>query len=44
MLQTQEIYASIMQDAGFEVTAVDNIRKRSSKKELFEFIVRAKKP
>jgi hypothetical protein len=43
MLHTEEIYASIMRDAGFEVTAVENIRKRSSKRELYEFIVKAKR-
>ena len=44
MLHTEELYASIMRDAGFEVLAVENIRKRSSKKELFEFLVKARKP
>lgn len=43
MLHTEEIYASIMREAGFTVTAVENIRKRSSKKELFEFVVKARK-
>jgi hypothetical protein len=43
MLHTEEIYASILRAEGFEVTEIENIRKRSSKKELFEFIVKAKK-
>jgi hypothetical protein len=43
MLHTEEIYASIMRAEGFEVTEIENIRKRSSKKELFEFIVKATK-
>jgi hypothetical protein len=43
MLHTEEIYASLMSDAGFELIGIENIRKRSSKKELFEFIVKARK-
>jgi hypothetical protein len=43
MLHTEKIYASIMRAEGFEDIEVENIRKRSSKKELFEFVVKAKK-
>ncbi len=43
MLHTEEIYASIMRAEGFEVEEIENIRKRSSKRELFEFIVKAKR-
>jgi len=39
MLPTELIYAEIMRQHGFVDVAVENIRKRTSKKELFEFIV-----
>jgi SAM-dependent methyltransferase len=43
MLPVEEIFASLFEDAGFGDASVRAIRKRSSKKELFEFVVSAKK-
>ena len=39
MVPTEQIYRDIMAHSGFHDVAVENIRKRSSKKELFEFVV-----
>ena len=39
MVHVEEIYASLMRAAGFDAVRVDKIRKRNSKKELFEFAV-----
>lgn len=39
MVHTEEIYAALMRAHGFEDVRVQNIRKRNSKKELFEFVV-----
>ncbi|HEY2330116.1 MAG TPA: SAM-dependent methyltransferase, partial [Verrucomicrobiae bacterium] len=39
MVHTELIYADIMRHNGFSNVRVENIRKRSSKKELFEFVV-----
>lgn len=39
MVHTELIYADIMREHGFADVRVENIRKRSSKKELFEFVV-----
>jgi hypothetical protein len=44
LLPTEDIYASQFQLAGFKEISVDRIRKRTSKKELYEYIVRAVKP
>ena len=44
MVHAEEVYASILQDAGFEDVRVETIRKRNSKKELFEFDVSGVKP
>jgi hypothetical protein len=44
MLPVEAIYASLFDAAGFERTAVRTIRKRTSKKELYEFVVSAAKP
>ncbi len=41
LLDTEEIYASIFRATGFQNVSVTPIRKRSSKKELFEYIVTA---
>ena len=43
IVPVEEIFASIMRDAGFTDTLVTKIRKRNSKKELYEFIVSARK-
>ncbi len=44
MLPVEEIYAALFRDAGFVGVKVETIRKRTSKKELFEFIVHANYP
>ncbi|MDW8352478.1 MAG: SAM-dependent methyltransferase, partial [Anaerolineae bacterium] len=44
LLPTEEIYAAIFDAAGFANIAIERIRKRTSKKELFEYIVHAMKP
>jgi SAM-dependent methyltransferase len=43
MLPVEAIYASIFEAAGFREARVTTIRKRTSKKELFEFVVSASK-
>jgi DNA modification methylase len=44
MLPVERIFAAMFQAVGFEATTVETIRKRTSKKELFEFAVSARKP
>jgi len=44
MLPVENIYGSMFEAAGFENVAVRLIRKRTSMKELFEFVVSGKKP
>ena len=44
MLPVERIYASMFEAAGFVDARVRTIRKRTSKKELFEFVVSARKP
>jgi hypothetical protein len=44
MLPVEAIYASLFEAAGFDGAEVRTIRKRTSKKELFEFVVSARKP
>lgn len=44
MLPVEAIYAAMFGAAGFVDVSVKTIRKRSSKRELFEFIVSARKP
>lgn len=41
MLPVEGIYAALFKDAGFVNVSIETIRKRTSKKELFEFIVHA---
>lgn len=41
MLPVEGIYAALFEDAGFVKVSIETIRKRTSKKELFEFIVHA---
>jgi SAM-dependent methyltransferase len=43
MLPVEEVFAAIFADAGFRGARARAIRKRSSKKELFEFVVSAEK-
>jgi hypothetical protein len=42
LLPVEEIYAALLRDAGFVQVSIERMRKRSSKKELFEFVVRAR--
>lgn len=44
MLPVEGIFAALFDSAGFVETRVETIRKRTSKKELFEYVVHAKKP
>ncbi len=44
MLPVEGIYAALFEDAGFANVRVATIRKRTSKKELYEFIVHAHMP
>lgn len=44
MLPVEQIFASLFEAAGFEAAEVQAIRKRTSKKELFEYVVTATKP
>jgi len=44
MLPVEAIYAALFHAVGFENVKIDTIRKRTSKKELFEFVVSARKP
>jgi len=44
MLPVEEIYAALFEDSDFEAVSIERIRKRNSKKELYEFIVHASNP
>jgi hypothetical protein len=44
LLPVEQIYAGMFEEAGFTDVKVDTIRKRSSKRELFEFVVSARQP
>lgn len=44
VLPVEEIYATLFARAGFVDVTVETIRKRTSKKELYEFVVSARKP
>lgn len=44
LLPVEEIYATIFREAGFTKVTVKTIRKRTSKRELYEYIVSATKP
>jgi len=44
MLPVEGIYAAMFEDAGFVDVSVETIRKRTSKKELYEFVVHAFAP
>lgn len=41
VLSTEQIYAAIFEAEGFQHVQIDTIRKRTSKKELFEYVVSA---
>ncbi len=43
LVPVEEIYANLLTACGFENPHIEKIRKRNSKKELFEFIVSATK-
>lgn len=42
MLPTEELYAAIFESEGFQDVHIETIRKRTSKKELFEYVVSAR--
>lgn len=44
LLPVEAIYARLFEAVGFEQVRIRTIRKRTSKKELFEFVVSARKP
>lgn len=44
MLPVEGIYAALFEDAGFVNVSIETIRKRTSKKELYEFVVHAFAP
>ncbi|MCK6533068.1 MAG: site-specific DNA-methyltransferase [Polyangiaceae bacterium] len=44
MLPVERIFAAMFEAVGFHGVTVETIRKRTSKKELFEFVVSAQKP
>jgi len=41
VLPTEQIYAAIFEAEGFHNVNIETIRKRTSKKELFEYVVSA---
>lgn len=43
ILPVEEIYAALLDDLGFGRVQIERLRKRTSKKELYEFVVRAEK-
>ncbi|MCC6444528.1 MAG: hypothetical protein IT210_13865 [Armatimonadetes bacterium] len=43
LLPVEEIFAALFKAAGFTGVNVHTLRKRTSKKELFEYIVSARK-
>ncbi|MGA2619540.1 MAG: hypothetical protein ABSF26_18170 [Thermoguttaceae bacterium] len=44
LLPVEEIYAAMFEAVGFEDISVEATRKRTSKKELYEFVVSARRP
>jgi hypothetical protein len=44
LLPVEQIFAALFRAAGFSDPTIRTIRKRTSKKELFEFVVSARKP
>ena len=42
ILPTEELYAAIFESEGFQDVHIETIRKRTSKKELFEYVVSAR--
>jgi hypothetical protein len=43
VVPAEKLYADLMTEHGFENTKISTIRKRNSKKELYEFLVSARK-
>jgi hypothetical protein len=43
VLPVERIFGALFESAGFRGVSIETIRKRSSKKELFEFVVSANK-
>ncbi len=43
LLPVEEIYAALFQDLGYVHVQIERLRKRTSKKELYEYVVRAEK-
>jgi hypothetical protein len=44
LLPVEQIYAGMFEEAGFVDVEIETIRKRSSKRELFEYVVSARQP
>ena len=44
MLPVERIFAELFRNAGFDNTIIRPIRKRTSKKELYEYVISARKP
>ncbi len=44
LVPVEQIYAHILAQTGFEDVKIETLRKRNSKKELFEYVVSARKP
>jgi len=44
LLPVERLFAALFEAAGFEDASVQTLRKRTSKKELFEFLVTARRP
>ncbi|MCI0490371.1 MAG: hypothetical protein L0229_27575 [Blastocatellia bacterium] len=44
VVPVEKIYEYLFQQCGFSNTKVEVLRKRNSKKELYEFLVSARKP
>lgn len=44
LLPVEEIYAALFEDSGFINLRIDRLRKRNSKKELYEYVVYAEVP
>lgn len=44
LVPVEQIFGALFEDVGFRGVRIERLRKRSSKKELFEFLVSARKP
>jgi hypothetical protein len=43
LVPVEEVYAGLFRSAGFQEIRIDTIRKRTSKKELYEYVVSARR-